>query len=89
MGFTWSLWAAQRINEYQASSICPRLRESPLTDRGRPPVFGPSVPKGHVSHCVYVDNLGAASTDEPIVTDAIAQLVEGFDQRGLLLHGSS
>ncbi|CAK0891104.1 unnamed protein product [Prorocentrum cordatum] len=61
MGFTWSLWAAQRINEYQ----------------------------GHVSHYVYVDNLGVASTDQPIVTDAIAQLVEGFDQRGLLLHGSS
>ncbi|CAK0860257.1 unnamed protein product, partial [Prorocentrum cordatum] len=89
MGFTWSLWAAQRINEYQASSICPQLREGPLADRGRPPVFGPSVSKGHVSHCVYVDNLGVASTDEPIVTDAIAQLVEGLDQRGLLLHGSS
>ncbi|CAK0851827.1 unnamed protein product, partial [Prorocentrum cordatum] len=89
MGFTWSLWAAQRINECQTSSICSQLRESPLTDRGRPPVFGPSVPKDRVSHYVYVDNLGVASTDEPIVTDAIAQLVEGFDQRGLLLHGSS
>ncbi|CAK0858238.1 unnamed protein product [Prorocentrum cordatum] len=89
MGFTWNLWAAQRINEYQASSICPQLRESPLTDRGRPPVFGPSVPRGHVSHYVYVLNLGVASTDEPIVTDAIAQLIEGFDQRGLLLHGNS
>ncbi|CAK0865318.1 unnamed protein product [Prorocentrum cordatum] len=44
---------------------------------------------GRVSHCVYVDNLGVASTDEPLVSDAIAQLVEGFDHQGLLLHGNS
>ncbi|CAK0893340.1 unnamed protein product, partial [Prorocentrum cordatum] len=89
-GWLSEYFCLPRINECQASSLCPQLRESPLSDRGRPPVFGPSVPKGHVSHCVCVDNLGVASIDQPIVvTDAIAQLVAGFDQRGLLLHGSS
>eukprot|EP00959_Pyramimonas_sp_CCMP1952_P021705 457407-Pyramimonas_sp.AAC.1 len=69
--------------------ICPRLVQSPLTDRCAPPVFGPTAPKGRAAHSVYVDNLGAASTSEPLVADAVEQLVQGFDVQGLLLHGSS
>ena len=89
MGFTWSLWAAQRTNEYLVPVACPRLGGVPLSDRGPPLIFGPGRPASVIPHYVYVDNLGVASTSRPIVTDSIGQLAEGFGARGLLLHESS
>ncbi|CAK0896185.1 unnamed protein product, partial [Prorocentrum cordatum] len=89
MGSTWRPRAARRINESQVMEMCPRLARSPLTDRGRPPVFGPADPVGHAAHYVCVDNPGVASTSEPLVSDAVHQVVRGFDERGLLLRGSS
>ncbi|CAK0880601.1 unnamed protein product [Prorocentrum cordatum] len=56
---------------------------------GRPPVSGPADPVGHVANSVYVGNLGVALASEPLVSDAVQQLVRGFDEQGSFLRGRS
>ncbi|CAK0867503.1 unnamed protein product [Prorocentrum cordatum] len=51
--------------------------------------LGPAGPVGHAAHYVCVDNLGVASTSRPLVSDAVQQLVRGFDEQGLVFRGSS
>ncbi|CAK0868558.1 unnamed protein product, partial [Prorocentrum cordatum] len=77
MGFTWGLWAAQRIDESKVMEI------------RRPCVARRTLLAMLPINCVYVGNLGVASTSEPLVSDAAQQPVRGFDEQGSLLHGSS
>lgn len=84
MGFTWSLYFAQRINEVMMSNVG-SLSGSPLIhDRGGPAVFSRS--ESEVKHFVYVDNLGVLSSNRKAVEVGLAELLENFTQKNLLLH---
>eukprot|EP00973_Karenia_brevis_P047155 6544260-Karenia_brevis.AAC.1 len=66
MGFTWSLYFAQRINEFQIKKFGELDESGYISDKGRPLVFSRSMGP---SHYVYVDNLGVvdvslASTEQ-------------------------
>eukprot|EP00974_Lingulodinium_polyedra_P114563 11091660-Lingulodinium_polyedra.AAC.1 len=85
MGFTWSLYFAQRINESQAS-LAPSLQCSELMrDRG-PPVVFEAGQQGAKWHYVYVDNLGVMGDTRPAVGGALSELEDGFGSNGLDLH---
>ncbi|CAK0900771.1 unnamed protein product [Prorocentrum cordatum] len=90
MGFTWSLWIAQMINETTVTKVAPSLPGSPLHDRGPPLVVRPALgeERDPLSHYVYVDNLGVIGVCEAAVGDALEQLGEGFNREGLLLYKS-
>ena len=90
MGFSWSLFFAQKINEYQCS-LTRSLQDSPLiSDKGDPVVFASpqsqKSPETSTRHYVYVDNLGILSPHEAVVRDAIQELDGHFGSAGLLLH---
>lgn len=85
MGFSWSLFFAQRANEHLISQV-PRLIDSKLiSDRGEPVVFDPNHEE-RIRHYVYVDNLGIVSQQESGVLEALGSLDPAFDARGLVLH---
>ena len=90
MGFSWSLYFSQAINEHQCKLV-PSLRESPIiTDKGEAVVFASCDsrrdPDGSTRHYVYVDNLGILSPHEGVVRNALQELDEHFSRQGLLLH---
>ena len=85
MGFSWSLYFAQRANEHLMTQI-PSLSESTLvSDRGPPVVFGPGSTE-KVRHYVYVDNLGIISPHQAVVEKGLKELGPCFDGRGLVLR---
>eukprot|EP00972_Heterocapsa_arctica_P011355 1666229-Heterocapsa_arctica.AAC.1 len=57
MGFTWSLYIAQVINQDVAARSCPSLVGTRLSDLGPPLVFkigrGSPRPNGPLAHYVY------------------------------------
>ena len=66
MGFTWSLFFAQRNLEHQISKA-PGMDSSTLFNDGTGPlVIDPSKPLA-VSHWVYVDNLGLICLGEDLL----------------------
>ncbi|CAE7388043.1 unnamed protein product [Symbiodinium sp. CCMP2592] len=93
MGFTWSLFFCQTINETLVGSI-PRLEHSEsVRDRGVACCFdlrgdldsGAQV-QDLVRHYVCVDNLGLVSPHEAVVRSGLDELDREFAGRGLLLH---
>ena len=85
MGFSWSLFFAQRISERLMSQV-PSLSHSKLAvDKGEPMYFSDQVPNASYHH-VYVDNLGVLSRSRELVATGLAELTEPFNQKGLLLH---
>lgn len=88
MGFSWSLFVAQRINELRMDGIDILRKSDIVTDRGKPVVFTHPGKKDHpqVRHYVYVDNLGIISPHRGLVQSALSQLPEAFDAEGLILH---
>ena len=90
MGFTWSLYYCQAINENLAGSVPRLLHSECIRDRGEAVVFDlrgsmHDDSKGEV-HYVYVDNLGVVSPHEAAVRDALEEFDNEFSARGLLLH---
>ncbi|CAE6957111.1 CACNA1H, partial [Symbiodinium sp. CCMP2456] len=91
MGFTWSLYFCQVINEAVAGTV-PRLVSSEcIRDRGAAVSFdfrdlGQKDANSEVRHYVYVDNLGVVSPHEAVVRGALEELDLEFTSRGLLLH---
>ena len=90
MGFSWSLYFSQAINEHQCKLV-PSLKESPIiSDKGEAVVFSSADsrrdPNGSTRHYVYVDNLGILSSHEGVVRNALQELDEHFSRQGLLLH---
>jgi hypothetical protein len=90
MGFSWSLYFCQRINEYQCS-LTRSLKDSTLVrDKGEPVVFRSEQVRRHGEpgsrHYVYVDNLGVLSSHAAYVKTALQELDEHFGSCGLLLH---
>ena len=101
MGFTWSLWIAQRINEAVALQSCPSLEGRLLHDRQPPLVLhtpgscgstaldGARDKAAEGSHLyVHVNNLGVIGTCSRLVGEQLEKLETGFNRRGLLLHKS-
>jgi len=84
MGFTWSLFLAQRVNTHLVGEI-PSLKGSrPLVDRGPPLVLVPGDER--VSHYVYVDNIGVVGVVHSTVAAALDECVLQLDSRGLTTH---
>ena len=88
MGFSWSLYFAQRSSE-EAMRSCPSLAESSLvTDRNGNFTFDLTLPE-EVKHTVYVDSLGVISQNGPVIPGILDEMDEEFSARQLLLHPSS
>eukprot|EP00435_Cladocopium_sp_Y103_P042465 s504_g11.t1 len=88
-GFSWSLFFAQKANEYVAGQVDPLADARLANDRGGPIVLhvGGNC-AGDAHFYVYVDNLGVISTSKQLVDDAMTELQHSFNSRGLELHGS-
>ena len=85
MGFSWSLYFAQKISERQMSLV-PTLKDSTLVnDRSGPAVFSAEAPSS-LKHFVYVDNLGVMSGNAECVAQGLSGLTEQFTDQKLLLH---
>ena len=85
MGFSWSLFFAQRSSEHLMSKVPSLVSSKIVSDRSEGISFK-EADKGMVRHYVYVDNLGVISQDEAVVKRCLAELVPAFDNRGLILH---
>ncbi|CAK0856481.1 unnamed protein product, partial [Prorocentrum cordatum] len=86
MGFSWSLYFAQRANEEVSRRGSPPLREPGLSDHGPPLVFAPDRAPREIRHYVYVDNLGVFSLFSELVSGVMDQLTGEFTELNLLLH---
>ena len=85
MGFSWSLFFCQRINERLMESIPRLLHSEAVKDRG-PPFVITADHQDKPGHYVYVDNLGVLSKDLPFVEEAANELTHLFTSQGLILH---
>lgn len=86
MGFSWSLYFAQRAGEHQVSQV-PRLRTSAwMRDRGPPAVLGG---QATLHHYLYVDNLGILGLEKQEVSGALDAAREHLEGKGLLTHEAS
>eukprot|EP00438_Fugacium_kawagutii_P005650 Skav219567 [mRNA] locus=scaffold886:113683:117079:- [translate_table: standard] len=85
MGFSWSLYFAQKANETLMGSMANLKQSCLISDRGQPVVF-PASQEKTVRHYVYVDNLGVVSPDKALVQSTLEELAPGFEKRGLVLH---
>ncbi len=86
MGFTWSLFFAQKINERMMSQVTTLKHSSLASDRSEAMVFAEEGEKAKVHHYVYVDNLGIMSTDEHTVDESLKEVQEVFEKEQLILH---
>ena len=88
-GFSWSLYLAQKANEYLTKSTPLLAQARLLHDRSDPLVLHVGHIDGEADHCyVYVDNLGVIGTDHVRIVEAMDALRRTFDGLGLELHGS-
>ena len=88
-GFSWSLYFAQKANEYLAKSTPLLAQARLLHDRGDPLVLRVGHDAQEADHFyVYVDNLGVIGTDHERIVEAMEDLRVKFDGLGLELHGS-
>ena len=88
-GFTWSLYFAQKANEFQCSLVNPLADGLISNDRGGPIVFHVGADVDPALHYyVYVDNLGVIDTDVKRVEEAMMGLQQSFNSQGLTLHSS-
>ena len=86
MGWAWSLYFAQCINEHQLSHSMRLVRPLVMSDRGPPLVFRPASGERTTGSYVYVDNLGVLSDDVPLVGQEIGGAAKHFNSLGLAIH---
>eukprot|EP00435_Cladocopium_sp_Y103_P072928 s29_g41.t2 len=86
MGFTWSLFFAQRINERMMARVSSLQHSLLVNDRSEAIVFEDASTSQKVHHYVYVDNLGILSTDHRTVEVGLKEVEEVFNQEMLILH---
>ncbi|CAE8626378.1 unnamed protein product, partial [Polarella glacialis] len=84
-GFTWSLFFAQRINEYQVSLTKVLCNATLISDRGACLVFSSERPEP-VGYFVYVDNLGVLCQRQDKTQATMDEFDLSFDDLGLDLH---
>lgn len=88
-GFSWSLYFAQRANEFLCQSISPLADAQLSNDRGGPIVMKIGKHARAQSHFyVYVDNLGVIGSDRKDVEVAMEGLQKCFNSLGLQLHAT-
>eukprot|EP00959_Pyramimonas_sp_CCMP1952_P408115 8553308-Pyramimonas_sp.AAC.1 len=74
MGFAWSLFFAQDIDEEAASQVLPRAEL--LRDRGQPLVLSMRGAGATATrHYIYVDNIGVFGADGRIVASKLEDVV--------------
>ena len=76
VGFSWSLFFCQRINEGLLRQLPALSHSEVVTDRGPPVVFNAG--RQDERHYVYGDNLGFMSGNRSLVEDGVAQLADHF-----------
>ena len=86
-GFSWSLYFAQRVNQYKCQ-ILPSLSHGFLVNDKSPPVVmkigaTDSTPPHFY---VYVDNLGVLHQDRATVEHVMESLEKSFSEAGLEVH---
>ena len=88
MGFTWSLFFAQRVSE-RLMSLVPSLSSSKLANDKSGSIVFDRREKGEdarTHHYVYVDNLGILSVDHRTVDEGIREVESVFSDHHLVLH---
>ena len=92
MGFTWSLYFAQRVSE-RLMAMVPCLATSRLVnDRSGSIVLNQrdnDEGKTNLHHYVYVDNLGLLSTDLRTAETGIREVEQVFTEHQLILHAGA
>ena len=89
MGFSWSLYFAQRTSEH-LFSVSLGSKSALFNDRNAPLVLDPRASARHLSHhYVYVDNLGLLAFDPDMVGTKLGKAVGDFNDAGLELHETS
>ena len=86
MGFSWSLFLAQLINEDVVVTTPLMGGTQKLVDRGEPCVLTGEGEGWRRSFYVYVDNLGILGLSEKAVRSSLSRCVTNFEQRGLEMH---
>ena len=84
MGFGWSLYFAQRINEKQMSEAESFSKSTLVNDIAKIVQIDPHV--SNLFHFVHVDNLGAIALEEAKVIVVMTELEQLFSGGGLALH---
>lgn len=86
-GFSWSLYYAQRVNQYKCQ-LLPSLSDGRLVnDRSRPVVMKiVSTTACPPHYYVYVDNLGVLRPDSQLVEESMSALEASFKDAGLELR---
>ena len=87
MGFGWSLYFAQRINETVMSESDKLAHSALINDDHQSVFFDPRSPELH--YFVYVDNLGVLAMEESQALAVMGDIDSLFPERGLLLHEAS
>ena len=88
MGFSWSLFFAQKANQHLMSKIPSLVSSRLFSDRSHPVVIkaGMEDEAQPSHHYVHVDNLGMISTNTGALKEALTQVTNEFYARGLDLH---
>ena len=83
MGWSWSLYFAQKANLRRIRSVRLLSRSVLLTDRGRPAILKPGI---KTSHNVYVDNFGIQSLEEQASKEGLDAATAAFEEKHLKVH---
>ena len=78
MGFSWSLFFAQDIDEEATSSVIDRCEL--LVDHGKPLLLRCLKDGRQVRHYVYVDNVGVFGSGRQVVEDTQELVVASFEK---------
>ena len=85
MGFSWSLFFAQDVDEEVASQALSRAEL--LRDRGHPLVLTlRGALASSTRHYIYVDNIGVFGSDGRVVASKLEDVCAAFETRGLAVH---
>ena len=85
MGWSWSLYFAQKANLRRVSSVGLLSKSVWLTDRGKSAVLKPRG-KGVTSHYVYVDIFGIQSVEEQAAKEGLDAVTTAFEEEHLKKH---
>ena len=82
MGWSWAMWIAQRIHQFQAALAVGCSPAQVLAD-GRPP---PSLRGGHPILIPYADNMNVVGVDRQRVQDTKDKIAERLRDVGFIVH---
>eukprot|EP00973_Karenia_brevis_P093058 12415417-Karenia_brevis.AAC.1 len=83
MGFTWSLYFAQEINEFEVRRFGNMTAADGISDKKGALQIRRSM---GVRYYVYVDNVGVLGIERKQTADTVKQVCAGMDGIGLTMH---